>query len=162
MTRNALLAAVLAIVVAVLGAGCGAGGSKTASMTLRLFWKQSGERLAVDLPPKGKVNRGDVIRARSILRNGVAQLDRPKGAVVGRALATFDVVSPRKAKVRIRLTLPGGGFDATGAPSTAPWHGQLEVSRGRGRFRGVTGTGNLRQFFARSTSVFELVLPSSS
>ena len=155
------LLAVLAVVTAD-AAGCGSGGPKTKSMTLRFVWTESKERLAVDLPPKGKVNRGDVITARSILRNAVAQLGKPKGAVVGHEVATFDVVSPRKATIRIRLTLPGGGFEASGRASTAPWHGPLTVSNGKGSFTGASGTGTLRQFFERSTSVFRLQIPRSA
>jgi hypothetical protein len=163
VTGTLFVPATLAIAVAAFVAGCGS--SKAAgddSLTLRFVWKQSGERLAVDLPPRGKVNRGDVIEARSTLRNAVAQLDRPKGALVGHEVATFRVVSPRKATVRIRLALPGGGFEASGGASAAPWHGPLQVSRGRGRFHGARGTGALRQFFDHSTSVFELRLPSST
>jgi len=148
------LLAVLAVVTAD-AAGCGSGGPKTKSMTLRFVWTESKERLAVDLPPKGKVNRGDVITARSILRNAVAQLGKPKGAVVGHEVATFDVVSPRKATIRIRL-------EASGRASTAPWHGPLTVSSGKGSFTGVSGTGTLRQFFERSTSVFRLQIPRSA
>ena len=160
MTRIGLLVA-FAVGAGALAAGCGSSGSKSESMTLRFVWKLSHERLSVDLPPKGKVNRGDQIRARSTLRNAVAQLGRPKGAIVGHEVAIFDVVSPRKARILIQLTLPGGGFDASGAASTAPWHGPLRVSRGKGRFRGVRGTGTLRQFFDRSTSVFRLELPNT-
>src|SRR6516162_1145848 len=84
----------LALLVTATGAGCGSSRSTTNnSMTLRFVWTQSKERLAVDLPPKGKVNRGDVINARSVLRNAVAQLDRPKGAVVGHEVAILRVVS---------------------------------------------------------------------
>ena len=162
MTRHVPLLVALAIVVTALDAGCGSGRSTgTDSMTLRFVWKLSHERLSVDLPPKGKVQKGDVIRARATLRNAVTQLERPRGAIVGHAVATFDVVSPRKARILIELTLPGGAFDASGGPSTAPWHGLLEVGRGTGRFAGVRGTGTLRQFFDRSTSVFRLELPGS-
>jgi hypothetical protein len=161
VTRHVSLLAALGVALAALGGGCGSSRSTNDSTTLRFVWKLSRERLAVDLPPKGKVQRGDVIRARSSLRNSVAQLGRPKGAVVGREVATFHVVSPRKATILIRLTLPGGGFDASGGASTAPWHGPLKVSRGTGRFAGVRGTGTLRQFFDRSTSVFKLELPTS-
>jgi hypothetical protein len=161
VTRRVFLLAALAIAVTALSTGCGSGHSTSDSMTLRFVWKLSHERLSVDLQPKRKVQNGDVIRARSTLRNAVAQLGRPKGAIVGRALATFHVVSPRKAKILLQLTLPGGGFEASGGASTAPWHGPLQVGRGTGRFAGVRGTGTLRQFFDRSTSVFRLDLPSS-
>jgi hypothetical protein len=161
VTQRASLLAALAIAVMALGAGCGSSDSTSDSMMLRFVWRLSHERLSVDLPPKRKVQKGDVIHARSMLRNAVAQLGRPKGAIVGRAHATFDVVSPRKAKILIRLTLPGGAFEASGGASTAPWHGPLKVSSGTGRFAGVRGTGTLRQFFDRSTSVFRLDLPSS-
>lgn len=163
MTRTLAVLASVAAIVAAFAAGCGSGAAKREdATTLRFFWKQSRERLAVDLPPVGKVNRGDVIHARSTLRNAAAQLERPSGAIVGHGVATFHVVSPRKATLRIRLTLPGGGFDAEGGASTAPWHGPLTVSGGRGRFAGVRGKGVLRQFFARSTVVFRLELPSAS
>lgn len=162
MRRTGVVLGSVAAAVA-FTAGCGSSSSKhDDTTTLRFVWRQSGERLAVDLPPRGKVNRGDVIRARSTLRNAVAQLGRPRGAIVGHELATFHVVSPRKATVRIRLTIPGGGFDARGAASTAPWHGPLTVSGGRGRFAGARGTGLLRQFFARSTVVFRIELPNAS
>jgi hypothetical protein len=142
------------------GSGCGSGSSsKGETTTLRFFWTQSGEKLAVDLAPKGKVNEGDVITATSVLRNQIAQLERRRGARVGRVVATFHVVSPRKARVALRLTLPGGGLEAAGPPSIAPWRGRLDVTGGTGRFRGARGTGDLRQFLDRSVSTFRLALP---
>lgn len=162
MTRIALLALPAAIAIAALGAGCGSDHSaKSDTTTLRFFWTDSGEKLAVDLAPKGKVNRGDVINAKSVLRNQVAQLGRRRGAKVGRVVATFHVVSPRKARIALELTLPGGGLEAAGAPSTAPWHGRLQVTGGTGRFRAAQGTGGLRQFPDRTISTFRLVVPPS-
>jgi hypothetical protein len=162
MRPSACAAFVLALAIASVAAGCGSDdSSKSDTTTLRFFWTESGEKLAVDLAPKGKVNRGDVISAKSVLRNEVAQLDRRRGARVGRVIATLHVVSPRKARVALELTLPGGGLEAAGGPSTAPWHGRLRVTRGTGRFRGAQGTGDLRQFFDRSVSTFRLVLPPS-
>ncbi|HET7743395.1 MAG TPA: hypothetical protein VFK76_01520 [Gaiellaceae bacterium] len=161
-TGRHLLTVLLAASIAALGAGCGSSGSsKSESTALRFFWTESTDKLAVDLAPKGKVNRGDVISGRSVLRNQVAQLGRRRGAVVGRVVATFHVVSPRKARIALELRFRGGGFDAAGGPSTAPWHGRLRVTHGTGRFHGARGTGELRQFPDRSVSSFRLVLPPS-
>lgn len=163
MSRASFLALPVAIAVVVtLAAGCGSGHSpQSNTTTLRFFWTESADKLAVDLPPRGKVNRGDVITGKSVLRNQIAQLGRQRGARVGRVVATFHVVSPRKARIVLGLTLPAGGFEATGPPSTAPWHGRLRVTQGTGRFRSVRGTGELRQFVDRSVSTFLLVLPPS-
>lgn len=157
--RYALLIVPVAVAAAIL-AGCGADHSAQSDTTaLRFFWTESGEKLTVDLAPRGKVNRGDVVSAKSVLRNGVAQFGRRRGARVGRVVATFHVVSSRKARIALRLTLPNGELEALGGPSTAPWHGRLRVVHGTGRFQGARGVGELRQYLDRSTSTFRLVLP---
>jgi len=142
-----------------LGAACGSDHSSPNTVALRFFWTQSGEKLAVDRPPKGKVNRGDVISAKSVLRNLVAQLGRRRGAVVGHVVATFHVVSLTKGRVALVLTVPHGTLEAAGGPSTPPWHGPLRVTGGTGRFAGARGSGDLRQFVDRSVSTFQIVLP---
>ncbi len=158
MRRYALLIAP-AVAAAVL-AGCGADHSaQSDTTTLRFFWTESGEKLSVDLAPRGKVNRGDVISAKSVLRNEVAQLGRRRGARVGRVVATFHVVSPRKARIALELTLSNGALEALGGPSTAPWHGRLRVVHGTGRFQGARGVGELSQYPDRSISIFRLLLP---
>jgi hypothetical protein len=52
--------------------------ASSATMTIRLISTTASTKLLVDRAPKGTQSRGDVVRTKSVLRNAVAQLGRPR------------------------------------------------------------------------------------
>ena len=92
-------------------------GSKT--MTIRLVSVTTQHKVLVDRAPK-QFSIGDVIQAKSTLRNEVAQFGRPKGARVGTDVATFAVVSRTRGHVKVTTTLPGGTLRAAGRIGQEP------------------------------------------
>ena len=135
-----------------------------ATMTIRLLVTAADSRYLVDRPPKGYPNKGDVIRERSTLRNAVAQLERPTGAIVGRDTWITTIVIPPfgKAEVNATTTLPGGTIRAHGAVTAAQTTGTFRVVGGTGRYANVRGTirsRNLNADGSRGLSVYRLQLP---
>jgi hypothetical protein len=87
-------------------------------MTIRLIAVTTQHKVLVERAPKNAFSIGDVIWAKSTLRNEVAQFGRPRGAVVGSDLATLTVVSQTKGNVKLTTTLPGGTLRAAGTIGT--------------------------------------------
>ena len=61
----------------------------TRTMTIRLISTDTGSTVLTERPPIGQASKGDLIVVSAKLRNAVAQLGRPKGAVVGNASYVF-------------------------------------------------------------------------
>lgn len=156
---------VLAVCVLVLGSPAQAGRQQTAAtMTIRLMVTPAGSRYLVDHAPKGYPNKGDVIRETSTLRNAVAQLGRPKGAIVGSdTWITTVVIAPfGKADVKATTTLPGGTIRAQGAVTAAQTTGTFRVVGGTGEYadaRGSISSRNLNANGSRGLSVYRIRVP---
>jgi hypothetical protein len=132
-------------------------------MTIRLIETAANSGYVVDRPPKG-YPKGDVLRSRSILRNAVAQFERPQGAVVGsETWITTVVIAPfGKLEVKVVSTLPGGTIRARGTVTAADTTVMLRVVGGTGMYVNARGTLNLRNLTAngrRGFGVYRLQLP---
>ena len=131
---------------------------REASMTIRLISTVASFR-QVDRPPKAVPNKGDVFYLRSVLRNAVAQLGRPKGAVVGSDSAVFTLLSAKKAQVNVRVKLPGGTLRVQGGVDITKQPVVLPVIGGTGRFVNARGTAEVRDRSNYSLNVYRLRLP---
>jgi hypothetical protein len=92
-----------------------------------------------DRPPKG-LGVGDGQFTTSQLRNAVAQLGKPKGAVVGSDSGTMTIAGERSIRVDVVTRLPGGTIVMRGLIRPAPAGVALPVTGGTGRFAGARGT----------------------
>lgn len=132
-------------------------------MTIRLVGTAGGSSFLVDRAPKGLPNKGDIVRAKSILRNAVVQFGRPKGAVVGTSVWVVTIVIPplRKARVKDTTALPGGTIQAVGSVSGSMTRATFRVTGGTGKFRGARGSVSLRSRSggSRGYDVYQLQLP---
>lgn len=133
-------------------------------MTIRLIGSAAGSRYLVDHAPKGYPNKGDVVRERSTLRNAVAQLGRPKGAIVGSDVWITTIVIPPFGKIDVKAatTVPGGTIRAVGTVTAGRTTGSFRVVGGSGRYAGARGTLSLRNINAsgsRAVLVYRLQLP---
>jgi hypothetical protein len=135
--------------------------SESATQTIRLISTPDGQpRTVVDRAPKGTVSPGDVFAERSILRNAVAQFGRPKGAVVGSDVATYTVVSLRRANAKGTVRLPAGTLRI--AATLTPQQVTFRVVGGSGRYadaRGVLEVRSLNAAGTRVLNVYRLTLP---
>lgn len=151
--------ALVSVIVALPAHGARHAGSET--MTIRLISVTTQAKVLVDRPPKGQGNTGDVVWAKSVLRNEVPQFGRSKGALVGSDTATLTIVSATQGSMKVAVKLPGGTLNAAGkigpeSPQT------IAVVGGTGAFAGVRGTSEVVSLDAsgdRSRNVYRLRLP---
>jgi Dirigent-like protein len=131
------------------------------TITIRLIATEDNAKRIVDRAPEYETSKGDVVVVNSLLRNAVAQLGRPKGAVVGGDSATFTVLTTRQADLSVEMSLQGGtlwagGHVRFGAVQT------YSVTGGTGTFRHARGTGESRALGTsgnRRLKVYRLRLP---
>ena len=140
--RQASLPAVVVMLVMALPANASESRDQ-ASLTLRVISTPDREVLR-DQPPKGlgrgEASKGDVVSGTTILRNAVAQFDKPKGAVVGRDRYVLTFTSPTRALIKVEAKLPE-------VPSER--RGVLLSSRPRSRSRSRAGQETLRVLVGR-------------
>ena len=160
--RNALLSSLVMIVAVSLGASAiPAQGADSKSMTIRLTSTTTALEVVRDREPTNVLSAGDVIRARSTLRNGVAQFGRPKGAVVGRDVGVVTMVASAEGNVKVTTTLPGGTIRSSGK-DTGSLNESLRVIGGTERFAGARGVVEVRLIDLRgrrALNVYRLQLP---
>lgn len=131
----------------------------SSNQTIRLISTTVSYRMLVDRAPKREASKGDVLWAKAILRNAVAQFGRPKGAVVGSDTATFTLVSPTRLDVKVTVKLPGGTLRAAGR-IRGPQSKTLRVTGGTGAFENARGTAEVRNISGeRALNVYRLQLP---
>ena len=117
MTRTLILAVSILLVTCPLQA---ASQVDARTITIRLIATEDSGKTIEDRAPELVTSKGDVIVVNSLLRNAVAQLGRPKGAVVGGDSATFTVATSRQGDLRIEMHLPGGILWAGGRVRFGP------------------------------------------
>ena len=134
----------------------------SATVTIRLVSNTTSARVLVDRAPKGKASKGDKQWAMSVLRNAVAQFDRPKGAVVGSDVGTLTVVSvtPPRVDLKVTVRLPGGTLRAAGRITGLDQ--DIPVIGGTGDFANARGTSEIRSLHPSgdpALNVYRLRLP---
>jgi hypothetical protein len=130
-------------------------------MTIRLISTTTSYRVLTDREPRNTISPGDVIWAKSVLRNAVAQFGKPKGAIVGSDVGTITVLSATKAEVKVTATLPGGTVRST-ARNDVSGSQNMRVVGGTGAFenaRGVCEVSALNASGSRARNVYRLRLP---
>lgn len=121
--------------------------SESKVMTIRLVSKTVSSRVLVDRAPKAEPSKGDTQQAKLDLRNAVAQLGRPKRALVGTGVAVASITSLTPVRIRVNLTvmLPGGTIRAAGTYA-AQSRLDVPVVGGTGAFADAGGTLNVDGF----------------
>jgi allene oxide cyclase len=151
----AVLAA--AIVSATLGAGQPASASARTTLVLRFTSVTTSEKV-FDLPPKGE-SVGDHVFSTSRLLNAVAQLGKPKGAVVGTDSGTMTFAAGPTFRVDVTTRLGSDTLRMRGVMSIRPGQLILPVTGGTGRFAGARGTMVIRALSSdgrRATNTYRL------
>lgn len=160
--RKAKLSSWVMIVGTSLGlSAIPAQGADSRSMTIRLTSTTTALEVVRDREPTNVLSAGDVIRARSTLRNAVAQFARPKGTVVGRDVGVVTMVASAEGNTRVTATLPGGTVRSSGK-DTGALNESLRVTGGTGQFAGARGVVEVRLIdlrTRRALNVYRLQLP---
>lgn len=162
--RYAHVTRALILAVSILLAACplqAASQVHARTITIRLIATEDSAKRIEDRAPEFVTSKGDVIVVNSLLRNAVAQLGRPKGAVVGGDSATFTVLTTRQGDLSIEMRLPGGILWAGGRVRFGPVQ-TYSVTGGTERFRHARGTGESRAVGTsgnRRLKVYRLRLP---
>jgi hypothetical protein len=107
------------------------------------------------------LSSGDVVRARSILRNAAAQFGRPEGAIVGRDVGIVMLTSATAGDLRVTAALPGGTIRSRGRDEVANSE-SLRITCGTGTFAGARGVCEVRTLnvrLGRALNVYRLQLP---
>jgi hypothetical protein len=120
----------------------------TRTISIRLISTTYSAKTIEDRAPKNVVSKGDVIVITSFLRNAIAQLGSPKGAVVGGDSATFTVLTSTQADLRLETSpearfgvaagsISGWGPDPFRTRADLPHDGRDREVRSRSRHRRV-------------------------
>jgi hypothetical protein len=109
-------------------------------MTIRLLSTETYSEVLTDRAPTRQLSKGDVLVVGSTLRNAVAQLGRPKGAVVGEDAVIFTIRSRAEADVIVKSYLLGGWLRGAGRTQLGGKQ-RYSVTGGGGRFAKARGTG---------------------
>jgi hypothetical protein len=160
--KNARLSSWILTVGLILGVSAiPAQGADSKAMTIRVISTTTALEVVKDREPTNALSAGDVLRARSTLRNAVAQFGRPKGAVVGGDVGVVTMVSSTEGNVKVTASLPGGTIRLSGR-DTAVSNESLRVIGGTGKFAGARGVVEVRLLdlrTRRALNVYRLQLP---
>jgi Dirigent-like protein len=136
-------------------------GADSKAMTIRVISTTTALEVVTDRKPTNALSAGDVLRARSTLRNAVAQFGRSKGAVVGKDVGVVTMVSSSEGSVKVTASLPGGTIRSSGRDTPVP-NQSLRVIGGTGRFAGARGVVEVRALDVRTRlalNVYRIQLP---
>jgi hypothetical protein len=118
--------------------------SATEARTIRVVSATVASKLTVDKAPKGVRNAGDTVWAKSSLRNARPQFGKPRGALVGSAVAIYTFqsrVAGDWGDLEVTTTLPGGTIRSVDRVS---YEGccatESQVTGGTGVYSGARGT----------------------
>ena len=140
--RWILASALMASLCVVALPAQGARRAESETVTIRLISVTTQIKVLTDRAPKRQLSIGDVLLAKSILRNEIPQFGRPKGAQVGSDTATVTLVSPTQTDVRVAVTLPGGTIKTSGRTRQGGTR-TIPVVGGTGTFAGARGTSEV-------------------
>ena len=119
----------------------GASLAATKARTIRVGSTTVASKVMVDKAPRGVRNAGDIVWAKSSLRNARPQFGKPKGALVGSAVAIYTFESRDLGTLKATASLPGGtirSVDRVGYEGCCATESQ--VTGGTGVFAGARGT----------------------
>ena len=118
--------------------------------TIRVVSTTVASKVTVDKAPRGVRNAGDTVWAKSSLRNARPQFGKPKGALVGSAVAIYTFERRDLGTLKVTASLPGGTIRSV---DRVAYEGccatESQVTGGTGAFAGARGT--LRSEFLSDT-----------
>ena len=122
-----------------LVSGAEARGSQTVTIQLTSLITQRSDH---DLPPKGKLSKGDFVGFKDLLLNRKAQFGKKAGLPVGYDVGTLTSTGGAKTKITVRAVFPKIGTITYSGPFVTRKDGTtvVPITGGTGGFKGATGT----------------------
>src|SRR6516164_7447124 len=137
MTLGVAAAACLSALLVVAGAA--GRGAQTVKIELTSVITQRADH---DLPPKGKLNKGDFVGFRDLLLNRKTQFGKKRGLPVGYDIGTMTSTGGAKTKIVVEAVFSKIGTITYSGPFVTRKDGTtvVPITGGTGGFKGATGT----------------------
>jgi hypothetical protein len=150
------LAACLSALLLVSGAQ--ARGAQTVTIQLTSLITQRADH---DLPPKGKLNKGDFVGFKDLLLNRKAQFGKKVGLPVGYDVGTMTSTGGAKTKINVKAVFPKIGTITYSGPFVTRKDGTtvVPITGGTGGFKGATGTVVIGSGETRSPNTYIVTVP---
>ena len=157
--RPALGVAIAACLSALLlVSGAQARGTQTVTIQLTSLITQRADH---DLPPKGKLNKGDFVGFKDLLLNRKAQFGKKVGLPVGYDVGTMTSTGGAKTKINVKAVFPKIGTITYSGPFVTRKDGTtvVPITGGTGGFKGATGTVVIGSGETRSPNTYIVTVP---
>jgi len=119
------------------------------------------QRTDHDLPPKGKLNKGDYVGFRDLLVNRKAQFGKKVGLPVGYDVGTMTSAGGSKTKIAVKAIFPKIGTITYAGPFVTRKDGTtvVPITGGTGGFNGATGTVVIGAGEKKSPNTYIVTVP---
>ena len=157
--RPALGVAVAACLSALLlVSGAQARGAQTVTIQLTSLITQRADH---DLPPKGKLSKGDFVGFKDLLLNRKAQFGKKAGLPVGYDVGTLTSTGGAKTKINVKAVFPKIGTITYSGPFVTRKDGTtvVPITGGTGGFKGATGTVVIGAGETKSPNTYIVTVP---
>jgi hypothetical protein len=154
------IAVALAATCAALLVATGAQARGTETVTIQ-FTSWITQRTDHDLPPKGKLNKGDYVAFRDLLVNRKAQFGRKAGKPVAYDIGTMTSTGGSGTKIYVKAYFPKIGTITYSGPFVTRKDGTavVPITGGTGAFAGATGTVVIGAGQAKSPNTYIVTVP---
>jgi hypothetical protein len=155
-TPGAVAAACLSALLLVSGAE--ARSAQTVKIELTSLITQRADH---DLPPKGRLNRGDYVGFRDLLLNRRAQFGKKAGLPIGYDVGTMTSTGGAKTEIVVKAVFPKIGTITYSGPFVTGKNGTtvVPITGGTGGFKGATGTVVIGTGETKSPNTYIVTVP---
>jgi hypothetical protein len=138
----------------------GAQARPTQTVTIQ-FTSWITEQTNHDIPPKGKLNKGDYVAFRDLLVNRKAQFGKKAGKPAAYDIGTMTSTGGSKTKIYVKAYFPKIGTITYGGPFVTRKDGTtvVPITGGTGAFAGATGTVIIGKGQAKSPNTYIVTVP---
>jgi hypothetical protein len=133
-------------------------GAQTVTIELTSLITQRADH---DLPPKGKLSKGDFVGFRDLLLNRKAQFGKKAGLPVGYDVGTMTSTGGTKTRITVKAVFPKIGTITYSGPFVTRKDGTtvVPITGGTGGFKGATGTVVIGAGETKSPNTYIVTVP---
>jgi hypothetical protein len=119
------------------------------------------QRTDHDLPPKGKLSKGDFVGFKDLLLNRKSQFGKKTGLPVGYDVGTLTSTGGSKTRINVKAVFPKIGTITYGGPFITRKDGStvIPIIGGTGGFKGATGMVVIGAGETRSPNTYIVTVP---
>jgi hypothetical protein len=158
VTLGVAVAVAACVPALILVSGAQAHGAQTVTIQLTSLITQRADH---DLPPKGKLNKGDYVGFKDLLLNRKAQFGKKAGLPVGYDVGTMTSTGGAQTKIHVRAVFPKIGTITYAGPFVTRKDGTtvVPITGGTGGFKGATGTVVIGAGETKSPNTYIVTVP---